>query len=169
MLKRTAIFSAILLGLAVPSSAQKGQRGEHRAPTRAQRDLREPVRHSPRTNITTPRTTRRTADSRRARGHGHDRGHGRGGRSRVFASHNVHYHYVTEKVWVPGAVRRVLIPAQYESRWDPYCRSFRRVCVRAAYYTTVQDPGYWDYRRVRVPHRTGRRSGGLRTGIHFRF
>ncbi len=172
MLKRTAIFSAILLGLAVPSTAQKGERGERRAPTRAQRVLREPVTQSPRSRSVATRPARRLgrSDLRGTAG----RNHGQRGRRTpiLVVNRDLRYHYETRKVWVPGAIRQVLVPARYETRWDCHCHAYVQVLVRAAYYTTVQDPGCWEYRRVRVAHgnaRYRRRASGVRSGIHFHF
>ena len=121
-------------------------------------------------------------------GHGHNHNHGhpgprgnrghRGNRGRGGAILGggrrgtvVHYRYVTRKVWVPERHTRVLIPARYEMRWDPYCRQYVRVCVREAYYETRCEPGYWDYRQVRVPCHTDRpiRRGGRGASIRFRF
>ena len=58
--------------------------------------------------------------------------------------------YRIERVWVAGCERRVWVPAKYEYRYDSYCRTTRRVLVRAGHYHTVRDPGHWESRRVRV-------------------
>lgn len=177
MLKRTAIFSAILLGLAVPSTAQKGKRGERRAPTRVQRVSSEPFNQSTRSRRVATRPTRQTRSTRPTRrlGRSDHRGTARGNRGHhprrtpilVVDRDLHHHHYETRRVWVPGAIRQVLVPAEYETRWDHHRHAYVQVLVHAAHYTTVQDPGYWEYRRVRVAHGSARYRRG--SGIHFRF
>ena len=171
MLKRTAIFSAILLGLAVPSTAQKGKRGERRAPTRVQRVLSKPFNQSTRSRGVVTRQTRPTRRLGRSDHRGTARGsHGHHGRRTpiLVVDRNLHqHHYETRRVWVPGVIRQVLVPAEYETRWDHHCHAYVQVLVHAAHYTTVQDPGYWEYRRVRVAHGSARYRRG--SGIHFRF
>ncbi len=65
-----------------------------------------------------------------------------------------HYEYITEKVWVEGRTRRVYVPAKYRTVLDE-CGFEIRILVRAAYYKTVCDPGYYETRtrKVWVPHR----------------
>jgi hypothetical protein len=64
------------------------------------------------------------------------------------------YELVQRNVWVPGATRRELVPARFETRYD-LCGQPYTVQVQAAYYRTVQDPGCWQLRSERVwvgPH-----------------
>ena len=65
-----------------------------------------------------------------------------------------HYEYVTERVWVEGARRKIWVPAEYGYVHEP-CGRRRRIVVRAGYYRIVQDPGYYETRtrRVWVPYR----------------
>ena len=169
MLKSTAILSAVLIGLAVPTSAQSRTRGPQGNGVRL--GVLDSQDRRPANRVTRTQPSSRRPD-RAPRG-GRDRGLNRRGpavtRERrgsfrpplipsvnriINARPRVHYHYETRQVWVPGACRQVLVPAQYEERWDPHCRQYVRVCIREAYYRTVQDPGHYEYRRVKVAHRT---------------
>jgi hypothetical protein len=60
-----------------------------------------------------------------------------------------HYETRCESVWVAGCTHRVWMPAQYEWRWASWGRAYR-VCVRAAGWTTVSDPGHYQSREVQV-------------------
>lgn len=178
MLNRTAILSAILLGLAVPSSAQEGNRS--RQGNSARHTIRSgQARRAPATRAVRSPRLRRDADRSRGAANPVLRTTGRSGRGSLrtirpvaqpaFArgGHGTRgYHYETRRVFVPGVVRSVFVPAQYESQWDRYRRTYVRVCVREAYYRNVQEHGHWVYRRVRVDHHHGHgRRGGIQ--IHF--
>lgn len=181
MLNRTAILSAILLGLAVPSSAQEGNRNRKR--DGVSHTIRQVARGATRT-VTSPRARRgvtrtiRSANpvlgrkNRRTTGGIRpgvttrgprltrprieiDRGHGHASRG---------YHYETRRVWERGEIRHVLVPAEYVTRWDSHCGRYVRVCVREAYYKTVEEHGHWVYRQVLVRDHHGRRRG-----IHIHF
>ncbi|MFN0206694.1 MAG: hypothetical protein ACKVS6_10340 [Planctomycetota bacterium] len=60
-------------------------------------------------------------------------------------------HYVTryEQVYIPGCWRDVWVDAVYEWRRDA-CGNYIKVCVRAGYWTKVQDPGRYETREVQV-------------------
>ena len=62
------------------------------------------------------------------------------------------YEIVTEKVWVPGRTRKVWCDPVYETRYDPCGRPYT-VCVSPGRWTTVTDPGCYEYveRKVWVP------------------
>ncbi len=59
------------------------------------------------------------------------------------------YEIVRQRVWVAGATHQQWTPAQYETRFDVFGNPCQ-VLVRAGYYHTIQDPGYWDYRDQRI-------------------
>lgn len=60
-----------------------------------------------------------------------------------------HYETVAEQVWVEGASREVWVPPVYQSCTDP-CGNTTRMLVRAGYWQTVQNPGHYETRYVRV-------------------
>jgi hypothetical protein len=59
----------------------------------------------------------------------------------------------TERVWVPGASRKVWVPPIYRTRYD-HCGHAYQVQVRPGYWDTIQEQGCWEHRdtRVWVPH-----------------
>ena len=54
-----------------------------------------------------------------------------------------------ERVWVPGRSERRWCPPQFEWRYDS-CGRRIRVQVRAGYWGTIQHPGFYERRAVRV-------------------
>lgn len=54
-----------------------------------------------------------------------------------------------QKVWVPGRCERVWHPARYEWRYEP-CGRRVRVLVQAGHWDTIQHPGYYEQRAVKV-------------------
>lgn len=60
-----------------------------------------------------------------------------------------HYEMREERVWVPGACRRVWVEPVYSWRSD-YRGCRRRVLVREGYWESVQEPGHYETRRFRV-------------------
>lgn len=59
------------------------------------------------------------------------------------------YETVSQRVWVPGRVERVWIDPVFELRLGS-CGERFRVQVAAGHWTTVQHPGRYETRRVRV-------------------
>ena len=59
-----------------------------------------------------------------------------------------HYESVSRRVYVPGPTRSVWVEPDYE--WQVGPCGVRYVCVRAGHWKTVQLPGHYENRRVRV-------------------
>jgi hypothetical protein len=59
------------------------------------------------------------------------------------------YESVSERVWLPGRVERVWVEPVFEFRLGS-CGSRFRVMVAAGHWRTVQHPGHYETRRVRV-------------------
>lgn len=64
-----------------------------------------------------------------------------------------HWETRYERVWVPGAVRRVWVPPCYATRYDACGRPYQAL-VHPGHWDTIQDQGCWESRptRVWVPH-----------------
>lgn len=60
-----------------------------------------------------------------------------------------HYQWVRRKVWVPGHIERVYVPARYGHEYDD-CGRKVRVLRREAHYEELRHEGYWKYERRRV-------------------
>ncbi|MDP6538850.1 MAG: hypothetical protein QF903_12315 [Planctomycetota bacterium] len=60
-----------------------------------------------------------------------------------------HYETVAERHWVPGATRRIWVPASHGVVYDA-CGRARTVLVSAGHWETVTDPGRFEIRHVRV-------------------
>jgi hypothetical protein len=171
MLNKIVILSAILLGMAVPSNAQFAEKtGSRRVAGKsiqhdraAPRDRQRNTQGDQRRVSTVSRSQRKPAPVLRSP-RVHQPVH-RPGISVVFGSRHHAPRYRTERVWVPGQVRRVFHPAEYEYRWDRHQRCRIQVLVRPAHYDTVQDPGHWEYRQVLCDDDRAPR----RRGIHFHF
>lgn len=172
MLKRNIVLmSAVLLSTAVTSMAQteasrSGVRGEIR-----NRQARTSIQRPARAVSVTPRSSRaqRGGQSSRQPARRSSQSLGRrvartvGAGLRIglgVGAHHDNHHdshgYRTERYWVPGCHRQVWVPAHYEYRYDPHCGRTIQVLVQAGHYHTVQDPGYWAHRRVRI-HRHSQR------------
>lgn len=69
-----------------------------------------------------------------------------------------HWETVYERVWVAGALEQVYVQPIYATRPDSRGRPYQ-VCVRAGYWSTVQQPGRYEERSRQVwrnagsPHR----------------
>jgi hypothetical protein len=59
------------------------------------------------------------------------------------------YETVRERVWIPGSCERVWVPPAFELRYVG-CGRAVRVMVRAGCWETVQHPGHYEERCVRV-------------------
>lgn len=148
MIKKLLLTTAILGAMAVPASAQFGLHlayGKHRGKSGFQvtANLGNVVRLGVAKGV---RHDEGRHDKGRHNGR-YDKGHGKR------RGHRVHYHTVTEKVWVPGVCRRVYVPARYGYRSDS-CGRRIRYCIAPAHYEFVQEPGHWVFqqRQVRVRH-----------------
>ena len=149
MIHRLFLLSAILVGMAVPATAQSGFRlafGDSHRGRSFQISLGS--RHG---NITTGvRVAKRRAPrGRRLSRHGlhRRRVERRGFRGRQLRTG--HFRVVSQRVWVPGSRRRVYVPARYGYRYDYRGRRVR-YCIVQAHYTIVRDPGCWEIQRQRV-------------------
>lgn len=60
-----------------------------------------------------------------------------------------HYEVRCERVWVPGACERVWVPPVYQWRHDSCGRAYQ-VLVCDGYWKTVEHPGRWENREVKV-------------------
>ncbi|MEZ6013502.1 MAG: hypothetical protein R3F49_00180 [Planctomycetota bacterium] len=54
-----------------------------------------------------------------------------------------------ERVWVPGAIRKVWVPPIYATRYD-HCGRPYQVEVRCGFWDTIQEQGCWESRETRV-------------------
>src|SRR5262245_61733414 len=73
-------------------------------------------------------------------------GHGGYAASRMWVPGR--FETVSERVWVPGPCRREWVAPVYE--WQFGLCAPRYVCVREGYWRTVQLPGHFEERCVRV-------------------
>ena len=160
LIRKIALMSAVLLGMAVPSAAQFADsrsgvlsNSRVRQPRTAAKSPARAVAASSRLRRSRSSQPARRATSALAR-------HGVGVRV-TFGSHCEEPIYRTERVWVPGCERRVWVPAQYEYRYDRYCGVSVRVLVRPGHYHTVRGPGRWEYRRVRISRQAHCHTAGL--------
>lgn len=60
-----------------------------------------------------------------------------------------HYEMRCERVWVPGTCERVWVAPVYEWRRDACGRTYQ-VLVCAGYWRTIENPGRWEDREVKV-------------------
>jgi hypothetical protein len=72
-----------------------------------------------------------------------------------------HWETRVERVWVPGAVRKVWVPPCYETRYD-HCGRPYQVQIHGGHWDTIQEQGCWENRETRVwvpcpPQHSGRR------------
>ena len=135
MLKKIAMLSATLLGLAVVATAQPGvQDRRANGPGAGARKYVKPSQRTARNSIRTVARVAPRANRRPAR--------------RIWRDRFSAPRYRVERVWVPGPLRRVYVAPRYEYRFDFFRWRRVRTCVSVGYYETIRDPGRWEERRV---------------------
>lgn len=160
LIRKIALMSAVLLGMAVPSAAQFADSRSGVLSNSRARQARTTTKN-PSPAVAASSRLRRSRSSQPARRASAGLARPGIGVRVTVGSHYEAPVYRTERVWVPGCERRVWVPAQYEYRYDRYCRVSVRVLVRAGHYHIVRDPGRWEYRRVRISRQAHCHTAGL--------